>query len=237
MEHIRYNLYINQLAVIENGLFPTLDAIDLLLFDFIYHFMNDPNAIRTTIGGVEYVTIRHELVQQQCPILGINHRDTFRKRMLKLVDAELIERYEYNSKENMSLYKRGRLFMIFVTNEQKNGNVPTEIGRGADENRHNNNIKDNELPLNIDKSIYPPTQEKPKRNVFSKPSIKEIEIYCKERNNGIDAEDFFYFYETRGWMVGKSTMKDWHAAIRTWELRRNKDATAKAEAESKAHVY
>lgn len=61
---------------------------------------------------------------------------------------------------------------------------------------------------------YPP---KPKTTRFVKPTVEEIEAYCKERNNGINAQYFFDSYEGKGWLIGKTPMKDWKAAIRTWE--------------------
>ena len=57
---------------------------------------------------------------------------------------------------------------------------------------------------------------------FNKPSLLEIKNYCIERVNNVDPEVFFDFYESKGWLVGKSKMKDWKAAIRTWEKRENK---------------
>lgn len=57
-----------------------------------------------------------------------------------------------------------------------------------------------------------------KRN-FIKPTIEEIETYCKERNNGINANAFYDFYESKNWYVGKNKMKDWKACVRTWEQR------------------
>ena len=62
-----------------------------------------------------------------------------------------------------------------------------------------------------------------------KPSIEEIKQYCLERNNGIDAEQFFDFYESKNWYVGKNKMKNWQAAIRTWEKRKTK--TSKIDAQ------
>ena len=56
----------------------------------------------------------------------------------------------------------------------------------------------------------------------NKPTIKEIENYCLERNNAIDPEQFYDFYESKGWLVGKNKMKNWQAAIRTWEKRNTK---------------
>lgn len=54
---------------------------------------------------------------------------------------------------------------------------------------------------------------------FEKPSLKEVRDYCKERNNHVDPQLFINFYESNGWMVGKNKMKDWKAAVRTWEQR------------------
>ena len=60
---------------------------------------------------------------------------------------------------------------------------------------------------------------KEKNNIFVKPTIQEISDYCIERNNSINAEKFFDHYETRGWIPKGYTrqMKDWRAAVRTWE--------------------
>jgi predicted phage replisome organizer len=57
------------------------------------------------------------------------------------------------------------------------------------------------------------------RKVFKKPTIEEINKYCLERNNGINAEAFYDFYESKDWYVGKNRMKDWKACVRTWERR------------------
>lgn len=60
-------------------------------------------------------------------------------------------------------------------------------------------------------------QPKPKATRFVKPTVEEIEAYCKERNNNVDAHKFYNHYESNGWKVGKNPMKDWKAAVRTWE--------------------
>ena len=52
---------------------------------------------------------------------------------------------------------------------------------------------------------------------FSPPTLDEVKAYCDERGNHVDAERFVNFYEAKGWMVGKNKMKDWKAAVRTWE--------------------
>lgn len=52
---------------------------------------------------------------------------------------------------------------------------------------------------------------------FIKPSIQQVIEYCQERNNGVDANKWYDFYESKGWKVGSNSMKDWKAAVRTWE--------------------
>ena len=58
------------------------------------------------------------------------------------------------------------------------------------------------------------------RKKFQKPTFEEVDAYCKERNNGIDAEAFIAFYESKGWLIGKVPMKSWKSAIITWEKSR-----------------
>ena len=59
-------------------------------------------------------------------------------------------------------------------------------------------------------------------NKFIKPKLEEIKEYCLERKNGIDAESFYNFYESKGWKVGNQPMKNWKACIITWEKRQGK---------------
>lgn len=83
--------------------------------------------------------------------------------------------------------------------------------------------KDNNIsPLSTNVDVPPlgaDGQKKTKR--FVRPSLQEIEAYCRERNNRVDARVFYDFYESKGWVVGKSPMKDWKAAVRTWERGRD----------------
>lgn len=54
---------------------------------------------------------------------------------------------------------------------------------------------------------------------FLPPTLEDVETYCKQRNNSIDHKQFINFYTAKDWMIGKNKMKDWRAAIRTWENR------------------
>lgn len=52
---------------------------------------------------------------------------------------------------------------------------------------------------------------------FTPPSVEQVMEYCNHRQNGINAQNFIDFYQSKGWKVGNSKMKDWKASIRTWE--------------------
>ena len=75
-----------------------------------------------------------------------------------------------------------------------------------------NNIENENIDIN---SLYKGS------STFRKPTLEEIREYCQSRKNNVDPEQFFNFYEAKGWMIGKSHMKDWRAAVRTWEQRQS----------------
>lgn len=87
------------------------------------------------------------------------------------------------------------------------------------------NFQDNNKVLNITSNNI--KEKSTKKESFKKPSIEEIQKYCNERNNGINANAFYDFYESKNWYVGKNKMKNWQACVRTWEQRqKNKPKTA-----------
>lgn len=70
--------------------------------------------------------------------------------------------------------------------------------------------------------------EEPKRKRFVPPTLEEVQAYCNERRNNVNAERFIDYYTSNGWLVGKNKMKDWKAAVRTWEKNGYSDKGAKA---------
>lgn len=74
--------------------------------------------------------------------------------------------------------------------------------------------KAEERPKELPKSLPKPR--------FVKPTLEEISAYCKEHNYAVNAQSFYDFYASKGWKVGNSPMKDWQAAVRTWERRNQK---------------
>lgn len=77
--------------------------------------------------------------------------------------------------------------------------------------------KELEIDIEIEKEIDSSASTTTKRKRFEKPTLSQITQYCLERNNNVNAEQFYDYYESNGWKVGKNAMKDWKACVRTWE--------------------
>ncbi len=93
---------------------------------------------------------------------------------------------------------------------QKGQSRDTEGTQKATNNNDNNVNNDN-------KNNGQSSADKPQTRKFIIPSIEDIKAYCIERNNNVNPEKFFDHYQSNGWKVGKNSMKDWKAAVRTWE--------------------
>ena len=109
--------------------------------------------------------------------------------------------------------KNGKCY--FCHNEEK-----TEMAKMAieeeEEDKEEEEVEVEEVPT------VPKKREARKR--FSPPSAAEVREYCRERENAVDAESFVDFYAAKGWKVGNAPMKDWKAAVRTWEKRESRAA-------------
>lgn len=89
-----------------------------------------------------------------------------------------------------------------------------------------------ELEIELDtKANKSPTKAKR----FVKPTLSEIKQYCIERGNKVDAQHFYDYYESNGWKVGKNSMKNWQAAVRTWE-KNNYNKPAKSNKQNAIDV-
>lgn len=78
------------------------------------------------------------------------------------------------------------------------------------------------------------TEKKETKKRFTPPTFEEVLSYCNERENNVDPKKWFDFYSSKGWMIGKNKMKDWKAAIRTWE--NNQSTIKNGTGQQKQHV-
>ena len=92
-----------------------------------------------------------------------------------------------------------------------------------------------EIDIEKDIELKKSNEKKTKTKVFVIPTIEEIKEYCKERKNNVDAEKFFDYYESKGWLVGKTKMKNWQAAIRNWEKNSFDNGNKKQELKTHNH--
>ena len=76
-----------------------------------------------------------------------------------------------------------------------------------------------------------------KKAFFKKPTLDEVKDYCILRKNNIDAEAFIDFYESKNFMIGKNKMKDWKAAVRTWEKRETKKPQTMSKIDAQLNEY
>ena len=93
--------------------------------------------------------------------------------------------------------------MPAATEEKEDAEAPTDthIDTSIDTNNTNN---------------YRENRNDSKKR-FAVPTVEEVDAYCRERGNNVDAQRFVDFYASKGWRIGKEPMRDWRACVRTWE--------------------
>ena len=133
-------------------------------------------------------------------------------RFFKLLESEHMVNTKRTSKgtlvtiENYGVFQ-GSDTTVDTTVDTQNNNVKN-IKNGKKE-KNGKNIKEKDS-TNV---------EPKKKRYIIPPPVEDVAAYCAERNNGIDAQTFLDYYQSRGWMTGNTKIKDWQAAVRTWERK------------------
>ena len=120
--------------------------------------------------------------------------DKYRKPLLK--EIELVKSPDY------------REFLMAMYNGEDTVSIPY---------RYRMDTTNTLSITNTDSNTDSKKEKKAKR--FVPPTVDDVKEYCRERNNNVNPDSFVNFYESKGWKVGKEPMKDWKAAVRTWEQR------------------
>lgn len=183
--------YINIMGWMVNKLH--LKGNELLIYAIIYGFSQAEQ--QTFSGSLQYLADWTNSTRQ-----GVM------KNLKSLLDKGLIEKKDINI--------NGVKFCEYCTTELQG--VYNKVYRGVQQSSTggvqqslHNNINIDNTNNNINNNISG------KR--FKPPTVDEVKAYCIERQNNVDAERFIDYYTANGWKVGKNTMKDWKAAVRTWE--------------------
>ena len=150
------------------------------------------------------------------PILARRYNTTAEKMSTVVKNYGLFNFDEENNFFSLSLNKRMDKVNISIEQRRNAGLI------SAEKRKSQLLLTTVERPLN-DCSTMKRKEKKgneikiKENNRFIQPTILEILEYCKERNNKVDAERFIDYYQSKGWLVGKTKMKDWKASVRTWE--------------------
>ena len=103
--------------------------------------------------------------------------------------------------------------------EPQRGKTATRSDRNAEKPQRGKPATTKQILIETNTNTKQILKETKRAHVFIKPTLEEIAQYCQERGNKVDPQKFLDHYDSNGWRVGKNPMKDWRAAVRTWEGR------------------
>lgn len=138
------------------------------------------------------------------------------------------------------IYCNGKIsdweYNIYEKNDlhPKNQDIENQDIENWDVNKYTNILNTKEYKKEtINNKLFIEKKEKK----FIKPTLEEVQEYCNERKNNIDAQNFIDYYDSVGWKVGKNPMKDWKASIRTWENKEKKKIQVKSSRDKMNEVF
>lgn len=215
-----------------------IDATDLLILRWFADFY--PKMSKRNIDGEEYAWVSYGAIIEDYPLLNIK-KPAVAERMKKMSFFGILKHSTVKEKHTgtFAFYTFGDKYMSLIETkdteccQQYTGNgsnnkgvvVQTYTGSGSNNKQNNpSTIYPSTTNLPLKENTIKENSEQEKKPRFTKPTIDEIRAYCEERNNGIDAEYFYAHYESKGWLVGKTPMKNWKMAVITWE-KNNKQGT------------
>ena len=110
------------------------------------------------------------------------------------------------------------------TNTQNDTQTDTPIIKNNNVNNENKEIVIESVVVSNEQQTLPiPTKEKKRRSsVFVKPTLEECIAYANEKGFNWDASRFYNYYESNGWRVGRNPMKNWKAAMSSWNTKEPK---------------
>ena len=179
-------------------------------------FINNPKKIQRMVGGsdddLKLLVAKRFIIPFESGIVVIKHWK--------------IHNYIRNDRYKETVYKEEKASLYLKETGAYTVGLPPGIPDDNQMETQDRLGKDRLGKESIE--IEEEADEPPRAKRFTPPTIEQVSDYCAERANSIDPQRFVDFYTARGWMIGKNKMKDWKAAIRTWETR-DKGATRNAD--------
>ena len=186
-------------------------------------FVNNPKKIQKMCGASDddfkLLIVKSFIILFDSGIIVIKHW-----KMHNYIQADRYRPTDYVEEKSMLGIKSNKAYTLDVSKMDteciQNGYIGKDsIGKvSIDKNSIDKDSKGESVRGEKAKRFYPPT-------------LDEVKRYCEERKNNIDPMAFIDFYSSKGWMIGKNRMKDWKAAVRTWERKR------KEESKTESSVY
>lgn len=171
-------------------------------------FVNSPKKIMRMVGASQddlmILAARKFIIPFDSGVVVIKHW-----RIHNYIRKDTYRETQYTEEKSMLEQDKNGAYSLSVDEPWTSRGRAVDTGKDIDR-----------LGKDIDsiRDITPPNP--PKRGKrFTPPTVDEVRAYCRERSNNVDAEKFVDFYTAKGWKVGKNPMKDWKAAVRTWERR------------------
>lgn len=146
----------------------------------------------------------------EAPQLGGNERFLFpmMRAQIDRDNAAMAELSEARSKAGKIGAEAKQANAGFAKQNKQMPNLPSKSSYDKDKDKD----KDKDEDKDEDKSIA-------RTRRFTPPTLDDVLAYVRERGSDVDPQRFLDFYASKGWMIGKNPMKDWKAAVRTWEKR------------------
>lgn len=185
-----------------------LKGNELLVYSIIYGFSQDGETRFT--GGLQYLADWTNSTKQNCiKCLKSLVEKGYIIKHEKIVNGVKFCEYQAVKPKSIAVNKVEQGIKQSLTGGKQSltGGIKQSLPNILD-----NNILDNNIDSNIGENNTPEKKER-----FKAPTVEEVQEYCTERGNNIDAQHFIDYYSARGWMLGKNHIKDWKACVRTWE--------------------
>ena len=183
-------------------------------------FVNNPKKIQKMCGASDddfkLLIAKSFIILFDSGIIVIKHW-----KMHNYIQADRYRPTDYVEEKSMLGIKSNKAYTLDVSKMDteciQNGYIGKDsIGKvSIDKNSIDKDSKGESVRGEKAKRFYPPT-------------LDEVKQYCEERKNNIDPMAFIDFYSSKGWMIGKNRMKDWKAAVRTWERKRKEKYQAES---------
>lgn len=158
------------------------------------------------LGGTMHFTLEMHGAYLKILLHQFNHGDFTEKEATAIV-GEVWQEIKHKFIEN-----NGKFYQNRLKNEihKRTNYCNSRTSNGLHEKAYAKHMENENEDVIEDVNVIKNTNTIP-------PTKEQVSAYCLERHNSVDPETFINFYEAKGWMIGKNKMKDWMAAVRTWE--------------------